>query len=153
MQDVGSCSAPSAPARNDWERILDEFTSRSAPLLRSCYAIALGAGIAWISFRLGGAGLFLSAAYFIVYSAYCLANFARCREAHCIVTGLGWGVLGLVTIWAGVAGLGWLSPMWFAFLIVLALGYGFEFGRRIAVRTRGADSYAIGWRRRRLTLR
>jgi len=25
-----------------------------------------------------------------VAATYCLANFARCREAHCIVTGVGW---------------------------------------------------------------
>ena len=109
------------------ERILDEFTSRSAPVLRGCYAVALGVVTAWISSRLGDAGLFLSGAYFLVYSAYCLANFARCQEAHCIITGLGWGVLGLIALWAGVNGLNWVSPVWLAFLIVLALGYGFEY--------------------------
>jgi hypothetical protein len=98
------------PARTPWDRILDEFTSRSAPALRGCYAIALGAGTAWISSRLGDAGLFLSGAYFLVYSLYCLANFARCQEAHCIITGLGFGPLALATIWAGISGLNWLSP-------------------------------------------
>lgn len=122
-----SCAPSTTPARNDWERILDEFTRRSAPVLRSCYAIALGAGTAWISSRLGDAGLFLSGAYFLVYSAYCLANFARCQEPHCIITGLGFGALALATIWAGISGLNWLSPAWLAFLIVLGLGYGFEY--------------------------
>jgi len=87
----------------------------------------LGAAVAWISSRLGDAGLFLSGAYFLVYGAYCLANFARCQEAHCIITGLGWGGLGLVSVWAGINGLNWQGPLWVAFLAILAIGYGFEY--------------------------
>ncbi len=44
-------------------------------------------GVALISFWLSGpAGLWVTAGYTAAYAAYCLANLARCREAHCVVT-------------------------------------------------------------------
>lgn len=64
--------------------------------------------------------------YFFAYSMCCLANFARCREAHCVITGLGWGVLAIVALAAAVMRLDWLGPVWNAFLIVAILGHGFE---------------------------
>ena len=70
--------------------------------------------------------MYLSGLYFGIYSAYCLANFARCREAHCIVTGLGWGVLAVVTLVAAVMQLQWLGQIWNAFLVVFVVGHGFE---------------------------
>lgn len=40
-------------------------------------------------------GLALGAATTLVASSYCLLNFWRCREAHCIISGTGWAALGL----------------------------------------------------------
>lgn len=105
---------------------MDTFTGVTAPVLRGCYAIPVAIGVFLISTRVGGAGLYISGFYFCVYSAYCLANFARCREAHCIITGLGWGALGVVALVAAVMQLDWLHPIWNAFLIVAVLGHGFE---------------------------
>lgn len=79
-----------------------------------------------ISSAIGGAGLYLSGLYFFAFGAYCLANFARCREANCIITGLGWGVLAFVAFFAAVMQLHWLYPIWNAFLVVAVLGHGFE---------------------------
>jgi hypothetical protein len=105
---------------------MDSFVGLTAPVLRGCYAIPVGVGVFLVSRAIGGAGLYVAGLYFLTYSAYCLANFARCREAHCIVTGLGWGVLGVVAIVAGVMQLDWLGPIWNTFLIVAVLGHGFE---------------------------
>jgi hypothetical protein len=52
--------------------------------------------------------------------------FARCREAHCIITGLGWGVLAIVAFVAALMRLDWFGPIWNAFLIVFVVGHGFE---------------------------
>ena len=54
------------------------------------------------------------------------ANFARCREAHCIITGVGWGPLGVLALLAAVMQLDWFHPIWNAFLGVAVLGHGFE---------------------------
>ena len=40
-------------------------------------------------------GLALSALATLAAAAWCLINFWRCQEAHCIVTGPGWGLLGV----------------------------------------------------------
>jgi len=124
---VGGTCAPSPPApRNAWERALDTYTGLTATVLRGCYAIPVAVVVFLISKSIGGAGLYLSGLYFCAYSAYCLANFARCREAHCVITGLGWGVLGVVAFVAAVMQLRWLGPIWNAFLVVAVLGHGFE---------------------------
>ncbi len=51
---------------------------------------------------------------------------ARCREAHCIITGLGWGALAFVAVVAAVLQLNWFQPIWNAFLIIFVVGHGFE---------------------------
>lgn len=124
---VGGTCAPSPPiARNAWERALDTYTGLTAPVLRGCWAIPVGGGVYLISRSLGGAALSISGLYFLAYAAYCLANFARCREAHCIITGLGWSVLGTVTVVAAALQLPWFAQIWFAFVGVAVIGHGFE---------------------------
>ncbi|SRR5712692_2153166 len=122
----GSCAPSPALPRNAWERGMDTYVGLTAPVLRGCWAIPVAAGIFLVCTAIGGAGLYVTGLYFGAYSAYCLANFARCREAHCIITGLGWGVLGIVAFVAAVLQLDWLRPIWNAFVIVAVLGHGFE---------------------------
>jgi hypothetical protein len=105
---------------------MDAYVGLTAPVLRGCYAIPVAVAVFLISKAIGGAGLYFAGLYFLAFSAYCLANFARCREAHCIITGVGWGVLGVVAVVAAVMGLDWLGPIWNAFLVVAVLGHGFE---------------------------
>jgi hypothetical protein len=105
---------------------MDSFVGLTAPVLRGCYAIPVAVGVFLLSRAIGGAGLYVAGLYFLTYSAYCLANFARCREAHCIVTGLGWGALGVVALVGAVLRLDWLGPTWNAFVIVFVLGHSFE---------------------------
>jgi hypothetical protein len=105
---------------------MDRYVGLTAPFLRGCWAIPIAIGFFLVSRAIGAGGLYLSGLYFGAYSAYCLANFARCREAHCIITGLGWGALAVVAFVAAVMQLDWLGPIWNAFLVVAIVGHGFE---------------------------
>ena len=105
---------------------MDKYVSFTALVLRGCWAIPVAIGVFLLSRQLGAAGLYISSLYFGIYSAYCVANFARCREAHCIITGLGWGVLAIVALVAAVMQLDWFGPIWNAFLVVFVVGHGFE---------------------------
>jgi len=105
---------------------MDQYVGLTAPVLRGCWAIPVTVGVFFVSRAIGPAGLYASGLYFAAFSAYCLANFARCREAHCIITGLGWGVLAIVAFIAAVSQLDWFGPIWNAFLVVFVVGHGFE---------------------------
>ena len=87
---AGTCAPPSATATTRWERAADAYTGFTAVVLRGCWAIPLAVAIFFFSRAVGSVGLYITAVYFLAYATYCLANFARCREAHCIVTGFGW---------------------------------------------------------------
>jgi len=71
-------------------------------------------------------GLLVESAFFVIFATYCLANFARCREAHCIVTGHGWSVLVIVSVGAVLAGRDIRGGAWIAFLVIALAGHGFE---------------------------
>jgi hypothetical protein len=105
---------------------MDRYIALTAPVLRGCWAIPIAVGIYFVCRAIGPGGLYMSGLYFGAFSAYCLANFARCREAHCIVTGFGWGVLAIVAFVAALSHLDWFGPIWNAFLIVFVVGHGFE---------------------------
>jgi len=122
----GTCAPPSPAPRNAFERALDKYIGFTAPALRGCWAIPLAAAVFLFGRGLGVVGLFVSSLYFGAYSLYCLANFARCREAHCIITGVGWGLLAIVALVAALLQLDWYGPIWNAFLIVFVVGHGFE---------------------------
>lgn len=84
----GTCAAAAAPPRTTFARALDAYTSLTAPFVRGCLLLPLLAVVVLISFRIGQpGGPSLSTASFLVHGSYYLANFVRCREAHCIVTG------------------------------------------------------------------
>ena len=92
----GTCAPAASPPRNGFERALDTYTSVTAPFLRGCFVSLTVAGAFFVTSALGAvSGLLVEAGFFTVAGAYCLANFARCREAHCIVTGIGWSGLAL----------------------------------------------------------
>lgn len=73
-------------------------------------------------------GLALAAVATLAGSAWCLVNFWRCREAHCIVSGLGWavlGALGLLETGLGHSIIGGYGGA--VFIAVLVVAYIFEF--------------------------
>jgi hypothetical protein len=123
----GTCAPPAAKARNAFERALDTYIDLTAPFLGGCVLFPVLAAVALGSFRLGTPdGLWLTAAYFLVFGGYCLANFARCREAHCVVTGAGWSALGVVGAWGALTSHDILGDLWNAFLIIAIIGFAFE---------------------------
>jgi hypothetical protein len=61
-----------------------------------------------------------------VAGGYCLANFSRCREAHCVVTGVGWTALAVACAVALATGHDIHTAAWLAFLAIAVVGHGFE---------------------------
>jgi hypothetical protein len=91
-------------------------------------------GVFFLAGALGGrVGVAVAGGYLVFFSAYCLLNFWVCREAHCALTGPGFGVIGLLgvvaALWPG-SGMSWyrVNVEAFAFLAVLAVGFAFERG-------------------------
>jgi len=123
----GTCAPPASPPGSGLERALDAYTNVTAPFLRGCYVFVTVAAAAAASSLLGPVvGLLLEAAFLLVAGTYCLANFFRCREAHCIVTGVGWSALAIASLSAAVAGRDIRSTAWIAFLAIAVTGHGFE---------------------------
>jgi hypothetical protein len=115
------------PPRNGFERVLDRYTSLTAPFLGGCVLFPVLAAVALGSFRLGvPSRLWLAAAYFLVFGGYCLANFTRCHEAHRVVTGGGWSALGVVSAWGALTGHDIRSDLWNAFIVIAIIGFAFE---------------------------
>jgi hypothetical protein len=123
----GTCAPPAPAAASTFERVLDAYTNLTAPFIRGCYVFVTVAVVAVLSARLGAvAGLVVEAAFFLVAGTYCLANFSRCREAHCIVTGVGWSALALVCATAVTLGRDVRTSAWIAFIAIALAGHGFE---------------------------
>jgi hypothetical protein len=129
----GTCAPPASPPRNRFERLLDGYVDATAPFIRGCSAFLTVAVAAVVTFALGPTGgLLLEAAFFLTAGAYCLANFVRCREAHCVVTGLGWSALALVGLGGVLTGHDLRGREWVAFLLVALAGHAFEAAWRLA---------------------
>ena len=123
----GTCAPAAAPPRNRFERVLDGYTSVTAPFLRGCFVFVTVAAAVAVSVALGPVGgLLMEAVFFLVAATYCLANFARCREAHCIVTGVGWSALAVASVVAALAQRDIRGGAWLAFLVIAVVGHGFE---------------------------
>ena len=123
----GTCAPPAAPPGNRFERALDIYTNMTAPFLRGCLVFVTVAAVWAASCALGRVGgLLLEAAFFLVAGTYCLANFARCREAHCIVTGIGWPALAIASVVGVLAERDIREGTWLAFLVIALVGYAFE---------------------------
>jgi len=137
----GTCAPEALPAENGFERLLDAYTGMAAPILRGCYSVLFAGAVFLASLLSGGpAGLWISAVYFVAFAAYCLANFARCREAHCVVTGCGWTVVGVASLVGALLGRPSLGEVWIAFAVVAVLGHGFEGAWRA---TRGTNAFHL----------
>ena len=72
-------------------------------------------------------GLALDLAATVAASVWCLVNFWRCREVHCIVTGAGWAALAVLIAVELAAGRSFvLGSEGLVFLAILIAGVGFE---------------------------
>src|SRR5690242_11518268 len=73
------------------------------------------------------AGLWLDLVATVAASVWCLVNFWRCREAHCIATGTGWAALAVLIAIELAAGRSFvLGSEGLVFLAILLAGLGFE---------------------------
>ena len=138
----GTCAPPAAAPRSRLDRALDAYTEAMAPFIRGCWVFAtVGAAFLVTQALPPVAGLLVQAAFFLVTGAYCLANFVRCREAHCIVTGTLWPALAVAAAVAALAGRDVRSAEWVAFIAVALAAYGFEALWKAA---RGTNALRLG---------
>jgi hypothetical protein len=87
------CSPPPLKADTGANRVIDRILPTGA--WRCALFIAIAVGISAAGQLPTTSGLALGAATTFIASGYCLLNFWRCREAHCIISGTGWAALGL----------------------------------------------------------
>lgn len=86
-------SPPRLTADTDAKRAIDLVLPIGA--WRYAFFIAIAVGISAADQLPNTPGLVLGAATTLVAGGYCMLNFWRCREAHCIISGTGWAALGL----------------------------------------------------------
>lgn len=86
--------------------------------------------------------LALDVAAFALGAGYCLLNFWRCREAHCVVTGVGWAALALFTaveLVRGASVVGGLEQLVFLGILVVAFGFEAAWRARTGTNALGAS--------------
>jgi hypothetical protein len=154
MPGPGSLSQAAARSRLPGPASLAErYRLAAEPAVRGVTGVAVTVALFAAAGAVGGrGGAAIVGAWMLVAGLYCLANFWHCREAHCVVTGPGWtlaGLLGLVAAVTPAGSLAWyrVSVQAAVFLVVLAAGYGLE--HVVAARTGrrsvgGRDRHAEG---------
>lgn len=119
------CSPPHLAGDTRAKRVVDRVLPTGVGRWVFFGAIAVGISAATSLPLLPG--LALGATVTLLASTYCLLNFWRCREAHCIVTGIGWAALAVFEITEAALGHSLLHrDESLAFLIVLAGAVAFE---------------------------
>ncbi|MGC2191780.1 MAG: hypothetical protein WA751_05550 [Candidatus Dormiibacterota bacterium] len=142
------CSPPQLSGDTRSKRFTDRLLPRGLWLCLFFALIAIGVSAApHLPLR---AGLALGSVTTLLASTYCLLNFWRCREAHCIVSGTGWALLALFEFAELGVGRSLIDRSeGLAFLIVLALAYAFEATWRLRYGTNSVTGGARrGWPRR-----
>ena len=109
----------------------------SAPLARKdLFAKECSNPLVWILVGVALLSVFLpgfwsdlvATLFFFVFGCLCLLNFRRCKRYHCVITGVGFQVVGLVSLLVLVGAIdvaGWL--LWGGFISLLAISYLSEF--------------------------
>jgi hypothetical protein len=64
--------------------------------------------------------------YFLALGGWCSLNFARCREAHCLITGAGFDALTIAALVAVGLDRHWYNLLSLTILPVLVVGFFFE---------------------------
>jgi hypothetical protein len=119
------CSPPSMAADTRAKRLADRLLPTGGGQWVFFAAVAIAISVAPTLAREPGLAVDLVAT--IAASAWCLVNFWRCREAHCIVTGTGWAALAVLIAIELVVGRSFvLGSEGLVFLAILLVGVGFE---------------------------
>jgi hypothetical protein len=91
-----ACPPPRLPANTRGKRLADRVLPTGAG--QWIFFVAVAVGISAAPVLPTRTGLVLDAVVTFAASGWCLINFWRCREAHCVVNGFGWAALGLLEI-------------------------------------------------------
>ena len=86
-----TCSPPRRPADTASKHLVDLVLPTGAA--ERVYFVVVAALVIAAPFLPTRPGLAVGALAAVAGSVWCLANFWRCREAHCVITGAGWGGL------------------------------------------------------------
>lgn len=121
------CERPPPLAQTrPWHRSSDRFLERSRPLIVPVF-VALGFFASVAADQMPARPALLpAAAFFTLVGGWCGLNFARCREAHCVVTGAGYSGLAVAAFAAFILDQHWTGPLWAASLAVLAVAVVFQ---------------------------
>lgn len=90
------CSPPRLPADTRSKRFFDRIHPTGSA--QWFYFAAIAAGISAAPHLPTRLGLGVGALFTFAASAWCVVNFWRCREAHCVVSGYGWAALGVFEV-------------------------------------------------------
>jgi hypothetical protein len=123
-----STQPPSLPPTRSWQVAADRLLAATRPQLVPILG-CLGLLAALVSRMLPASlGMVALAAFFLVAGGWCTLNLVRCREAHCLVTGLGWDALGIVSLGAVIVGVDLRGSVWLGFFAILVVAVVFELG-------------------------
>lgn len=140
-----TCSPPRLPADTASKHLVDLVLPTGAAE-RVYFVVVAGLVIA-APFLPARPGLAVGALAAFAGSAWCLANFWRCREAHCVVTGAGWGALfALELVELGVGRSLIHGTESSAFVGILVIGLLFECCWQMAFGTNALTRDATGTR-------
>ena len=129
-----TCSPPRLPADSVSKHVIDLVLPTGAA--ERVYFAMVAALVIAAPFVPTRPGLAVGALAALAASTWCLANFWRCREAHCIVTGAGWAALFALEIVELVIGRSVLhGAESSAFAAILLIGLVFECGWQLAFGT------------------
>jgi hypothetical protein len=86
---------PRLPGASRWHRSADRFLSGVQSICKmGLLAVVLGAFFV-ASLLPDRIGVWIAVVLYLAVGLYCSVNFWRCREAHCVITGAGFTLLGL----------------------------------------------------------
>ena len=152
MQPLPMCPPPPTARAGVWQRRVARWLRPIEAVLRGPVDVAITIAVFVTAGALDGrAGLAVAGGWLLLSGLYCVLNFWLCRETHCVVTGVGWTLLGLLGL---VAAMGPILP-WYrvgielvGYLVVLAAGYALQWvmaartGRRTLTRGRNGRAKA-----------
>jgi hypothetical protein len=122
---LGSRPAALAPTRR-WHAAADRFLIATRVWLIPA-ALALGVGAGQVANQLPSRYAMLPAVvYFLILGGWCSLNFARCREAHCLITGVGFDALTIAALVAVIIDGHWYNLLSLLILPLLIAGFAFE---------------------------
>lgn len=121
-----SCAPPTSPADTAAKQLADRALPRSGWPACAYWMLVIGlwAGYSHLASR---PGLVVATAASLAAGAWCVVNFWRCRQPHCVVTGVGWSALAVLTAVEAVLGHSLIGGSeGIAFVAILGVGLVYE---------------------------